>query len=1003
VSTPAQTTEMQPGGPLRAPLYPTHRPYPLLAGKVSAGRRGFPTEADWQRAFLAGTFLADGYPEPEEKRTSFRMSAGQDTLFIAIDCATPEGAGKGTESVQLYLTQSDRAAFPYVVIDVAADGRLSTGIVARPYTWWASAPIDPAPLDAVRHQVASGERGWRALLSLALSALGIPESNFFFNIVRRSADGLTSAYNDLFGGPPSQVEAFGQAVSVDDAAPWANGLLLPAEVAVGLNRLRLERPAPAPGASKSSGSGARRQAGATVEGRAPGLTLKVAGRCLSPNDAGEFVLPIFDRGPLDLALLSADGETIATYHADVPHPLFVSAREAFLSAEAKECDLDLTLNLAGEPEGPKAAQSSETPDTHPVTVTLCRGSGKAETHRLSLAPGEHSVRLPVPPGEGKEVAVEAKVDLPCGSESAPPSAGAITTMTARHWFAVGVKPEELDVYRPGIRDLSTDRMYWAVIADAVPLRRLRQSGVGALGRAGREQQALWDQSFVYPLALLFKTKHPDNPFFGDRELLASAVLGMEYALRPSESKAECLHPDNRSLQAFLLTYELLQDDVEPARREYWAYELKHRVEATVRRWLAPLSHTCALYSADCGTGTNHMAYYIANVSLAGELFGCEEWKELGRSFMRRLARHGPEGYFPERQGVPVNHYTWLSANALGEYYWRTADPEVEPTLRACARYLTAITTPQGQTMSLHDSRVSGHYPFWFGDFVLSLTPKGRRAARARLLGIMGERPSRMPLELLWRCAENAALFRPGPEEGFTGDDEHAFAHGVIVRRQGFHYGLSTVCLGPVNARFRLDPQNVVELFHREAGCILHAGNSMLQPEAGSFFRRLSEAELAKEPTAPRVDYLPVTGSLARLPDGHDLTLAYWSFQARLAVHVLSPTEARLVATVQHVAGEGPVTFNFFPGVRASTDSARPEPADGRKEEDLKVDGQTLHFGRVTLRAGGMFHVERPFRIMNPYQLEFTYTHKPVRCWVELRQGETFTLDISVADKTTPSP
>jgi len=130
-----------------------------------------------------------------------------------------------------------------------------------------------------------------------------------------------------------------------------------------------------------------------------------------------------------------------------------------------------------------------------------------------------------------------------------------------------------------------------------------------------------------------------------------------------------------------------------------------------------------------------------------------------------------------------------------------------------------------------------------------------------------------------------------------------------------------------------------------------------------------------------VDYLPITASIARVADGHDVTLTYWSFLARLALHVLSGTQARIVVTVDHAPGPEPVVFNFFPGVK--------------KDEDLQADGQTLRFGKVTLQASKTFHVERGFRIMNPYQMEFTYTHKPVRCWLELRQGESFVLDICI--------
>lgn len=940
-------------GPARGPLYPVRRTYPLLVltGEPEAPSSEFPTEAEWARAFPASPFFERGRPEPPGQQSTFRMLRRGDRLHLRIDLAEPAGRRPdGRDSVELDITPSSEPRYPYLAIRVTADGRLSARSVARPHVHWNPAPAEPIPTDPIEYRVTRTEVGWRVLLALPMAELGVPPEGFYFNMGRRrEAEGSAFAWCDLFGGPTSQVEVFARAEPTEEVTPWRPALVLPAEVAVGLNRLR-------------------------VEPVASGLSVRVGDELLPLTGKGEFTLLVAERGPVEVELVSEAAGTIATYHADVPRPFLVHAGEPFLPAEARRFTLEVTLNVAGE-------------EALPVRVTCRRPGGPAGEHTLRLTPGRHRLDLPVPPGEADEVTVEAEVALPAGGGERlirTPGAGADDTLRlrARHRFSVGLTAEEVDRYRPDIRSLPTDRLYWAVIADSAPYFLRRQSGAGAFGGTDREQRSLWQQAYVYALALLYKSPHPENPFAGDPRLLEAAVAGMEFALRPSVSMEEYLHPDNRSLQAYLLTYELLREDIEPERERYWAYELRRRVEGVVRRWLEPLSYRYDLFSADCGTGTNHMAYHIANVYLAGEVFDRADWKELGREFMRRLARHGAEGHFEERRGVPVNHYTWLSANALGEYHRRSRDPEVEPTLRAAVRLLTALTTARGETLSLTDGRASHHRPFWFGDFILSLTPEGRAAARARLLGVMGERPSRMGLELLWRCAENARYFTAGPEENpFGRDDELHFSGGLIVRRAGFHYGLSTVCLGPINGRYRLDPQNVVELFHRRAGCILNGGNSLFQPEAGTFFRPLTDPRWAEQRTAPRADYLPITASPARLADGHDLTLAYWSFRARLALHVLSEAQARLVVVVESASGPEPVVFNFFPGVE--------------REEELEAEAQTLRFRDVTLRAGKPFHLEAPFRIMNPYQLEYNYTHKPVRCWVELAPGETFTLDIQV--------
>jgi len=40
-------------------------------------------------------------------------------------------------------------------------------------------------------------------------------------------------------------------------------------------------------------------------------------------------------------------------------------------------------------------------------------------------------------------------------------------------------------------------------------------------------------------------------------------------------------------------------------------------------------------------------------------------------------------------------------------------------------------------------------------------------------------------------------------------------------------------------------------------------------------------------------------------------------------------------------------------------------------------------------------MEREFRLLNPYNMQYQYTHKPVRCWLELKDDERFILNIHV--------
>jgi len=899
--------------PLRGPLVPTRRRYRLAAPEV-------------------GMLFDSGRPEPDERRTSFRMTTSDEALLVTVTC---RGSAQD-DSVEVYLTQCDQPSFPVVIVTVAADGGWTAGVIPRPYTPYFPPPVEPFDPGEVTCEVETEANGWRALVTLTRHGLGLPRNGFYANVVRR-ADGTAHAWCDLWDGVAGQVEVFGRVVRGDGSAPESNAIVLPAGLAVGVNHLRIAAPDPA-------------------------VSLRVAGQEIRPTEDGAVAITVADRGPVDIDLLRG-GAVIAAYHADVPRPLLVACHEAFLRADVVEVTADITLNVAGDA-------------AFPVVVTCRREGGGTETRDLTLEPGRHPVTLTVPNGRGSELTVEARANVP----------GLGGPLVARHWCAVGLSREDLDVYREGLRDLGARDLCWAAVADAIHLRRLGQAGCGAYGNAGPRQNAPWGEAFVYAIALLYKTEHPTNPHRGDKRLLESAVLAMEHALRPTVSQAERVDPDNRSLQAFLLTYELLKDDIEPARRDYWAYELQHRTQGVADRWVRAVSSALGMTSADCGTGSNHMAYHIANVYLAGDLFGREDWKTTAAAWLRRFAAHGEAGHWEERTGVTVaTSYTWLSANGVGEYFSRSGDRDVEPALDAFARFGAAVTTDSGRGLALHDGRNSGHGGGPTGAFVLSRSARGRAAARARLVAALGQRPSDVSLETLWRYAENALNFIDGPEADFTADGEHAFNRGVVARRTGFQYGLSTINLGPVNGLYRLDPQNVVEVFHRGAGCILHGGNSSLQPEAGSFFRAPGDGPTVRglaAPTAPRVDYLPNTAAIKRLADGHDLDLVYWTFTARVAVHVLSARRARLVVTVRELHdGPGPVVFSFFPGVSEA--------------EEMTVDAQSVAFRTVRFETNRDVRTERGFRIMNPYTFEFSYEHKPVRCWTEMAPDRPFVLDIRV--------
>jgi hypothetical protein len=483
-----------------------------------------------------------------------------------------------------------------------------------------------------------------------------------------------------------------------------------------------------------------------------------------------------------------------------------------------------------------------------------------------------------------------------------------------------------------------------------------------------------NRGMAYNMALAYTADWPENPYRGDERFLASAIAGIEESLDPEMLQTLLSDPPNRTLQGTLLAYDLLKDKVPPAVAKSWNARLTGVIEGVVRVWLVPAEDKLSCYSDDVGTGTNHWAYHMANVYAAGKVLGRPEWAERAAVQLRKLSKHGEDGYFCERRDVPTR-YTTLTTNGLGQYYWQSGDETVVATLARCTDYAVWMTAPNREILTLFDGRVSTNGPHMGGEFVWSLTGEGRTLARERVLErVAGRKPSETGLEMWFRYAEDAVNFREGEERPLPTAGEYALldGRGLVARAGGFTCGLSAICVPPIDGLFRTDPQNAVELHHASAGAILRGNNSQHQPEAGSFMRT----------TKAGTEYLPTVGHVERLGKGHVAVLDFPTFSARVRCEVLGDGQAEVTVELLRVTGDEPVVYSFFPGARG-------------QELEVDAEGKVLKFRSVTMTASRAVKVEKDFKIFNPYSDRREVGAKPFRAWVELRKLEPFVLRISV--------
>jgi len=349
-----------------------------------------------------------------------------------------------------------------------------------------------------------------------------------------------------------------------------------------------------------------------------------------------------------------------------------------------------------------------------------------------------------------------------------------------------------------------------------------------------------NQDVILPLALLYVTEHGDNPYHGDARALELARRGGD-ALRDVQDGAgriEFVKPDGTRwgwqympwpLYHWLEAFRLLRPHLGGARSGRWEAGLRlaysgiaEQLRALKRVHNIPLWHAVGLVRA-------------------GQTFDNPEWIRIGSARALDAPEHAPEGFWSE--GGPTTAYNLVYVHALGLYHAFTQDPAVLPALERALDFHLHFTYPDGKPVETIDGRVSyrdmvalmglpGFLPF----------PAGRRYARFLLDRWQGPRGTRnhMPhlaAAALCPMAETSEAQIPQEKDEFVSN----FHHRAIVRRQGpwficisgYVHSDETLAEG-FRARFRLDRQNYLSIWHESSGLLVGGGNSKFHPQVSTF-------------------------------------------------------------------------------------------------------------------------------------------------------------------------
>jgi len=425
------------------------------------------------------------------------------------------------------------------------------------------------------------------------------------------------------------------------------------------------------------------------------------------------------------------------------------------------------------------------------------------------------------------------------------------------------------------------------------------------GRFGTGVWIVNDQEVMFPLAVAWSYKSPQNPYYRDSRVLDAIV-------KAGDALIADMKPDGRwefrkkdgstwgdiympwTYAAWIKTYSLIRQSISEKQRKRWDEALIHGFSGISENSLKRVHNI----------PTNHaMALYIA-----GQVFQRPQWCDQAKSFMARVvAEQDPAGFWSENHG-PVIGYGYVYTDALGIYYAVSHDESVLPAIEKAVRFYSMFTYPDGSSVETVDERNPYHAGVRFPNTAFTLTPEGRRHVLRQIQRVNSHGGKISPDF----CA-NYLLYG---EEGVVEEqpDENDFVFRLddgkaLIQRKGPWF----ICLSayhcPINqSRWIQDRQNFLSIFHERCGLVLGGGNTKLQPLWSTF--TVGNVSLLKHtPGDENPTFVPADG-LFHVPssvgigktDPPKLALVYGPEKCSLEVQIKDSNTVNIRLTATHKSG-----------------------------------------------------------------------------------------------------
>lgn len=215
------------------------------------------------------------------------------------------------------------------------------------------------------------------------------------------------------------------------------------------------------------------------------------------------------------------------------------------------------------------------------------------------------------------------------------------------------------------------------------------------------------QEFVFPLALIYDTDVPDNPYYRQPAIKSWVEAGILYAIRSAHKDGSCddYFPFERasgaaafSLLAFIESYILLGLGDNNKKLDNKDLDNQSILNFFTKRadWLA--------HHHESGQLTNHQALIVLCLEQLSQLLKTPKWdKAKVQRLERVLSWQNSEGWFIEYEGCDPGYHT-LTISCLARIYKFNPDIRIKEALIKAVKLAAEFVHPDGSYGGEYTSR-----------------------------------------------------------------------------------------------------------------------------------------------------------------------------------------------------------------------------------------------------------------------------------------------------------